>query len=292
MTPCTLELGGKCPLYIDGTVDMHKTAKRALWGRMLNSGQTCVAPDYILCTKEVQEKFLKEAEKVLKMFWGDDPSQSSSLSKIVTENHFKRLLDFMQTEHIALGGQINPQELVIGPTILTDVSPHSPVMEEEIFGPILPIVNVKNAQEAVDFINSREKPLALYVFSRNKRVQNLFLYKTSSGGVSINDTISHIGTENLPFGGVGMSGLGNYHGKFGFDTFTHKKGVLVKDFSGLSELTLNVRYPPYSDKKTNFINMILKKRQGPNLKYLDRLIIFCLGLGLAFLLQYYYKIIV
>lgn len=271
---------------------MHKTAKRALWGRMLNSGQTCVAPDYILCTKEVQEKFLKEAEKVLKLFWGDDPSQSSSLSKIVTENHFKRLLDFMQTEHIALGGQINPQELVIGPTILTDVSPHSPVMEEEIFGPILPIVNVKNAQEAVDFINSREKPLALYVFSRNKRVQNLFLYKTSSGGVSINDTISHIGTENLPFGGVGMSGLGNYHGKFGFDTFTHKKGVLVKDFSGLSELTLNVRYPPYSDKKTNFINMILKKRQGPNLKYLDRLIIFFLGLGLAFLLQYYYKIII
>ncbi|XP_066252232.1 aldehyde dehydrogenase, dimeric NADP-preferring-like [Euwallacea similis] len=291
LIPCTLELGGKCPLYIDNTADMYKSAKRALWGRMLNSGQTCVAPDYILCTKEVEERFLKEAEKVLKEFWGEDPSKSPSLSKIMTENHYRRLLEFMRMEHIALGGQVNAQEYVIGPTILTDVSPLSPVMEEEIFGPLLPILNVKNAQEAVDFINSREKPLALYVFSKNIRVQQLFLYKTSSGGVSINDTISHIGTEKLPFGGVGMSGLGNYHGKYGFDTFTHKKGVLVKDLSYISELTLKLRYPPYSDKKTTLISTILKKRRRVNLKYLDRLILFCLGIGLAFLLQYYYRII-
>ncbi|XP_066153074.1 aldehyde dehydrogenase, dimeric NADP-preferring-like isoform X2 [Euwallacea fornicatus] len=291
LTPCTLELGGKCPLYIDSTADMYKSAKRALWGRMLNSGQTCVAPDYILCTKEVEERFIKEAEKVLKEFWGEDPSKSPSLSKIVTESHYRRLVEFMRMEHIALGGQVNAQECVIGPTILTDVSPLSPVMEEEIFGPLLPILNVKNPQEAVDFINSREKPLALYVFSRNIRVQQLFLYKTSSGGVSINDTISHIGTEELPFGGVGMSGMGSYHGKYGFETFTHKKSVLVKDLSWISELTLRLRYPPYSDKKTALINTILKKRRGMNLEYFDRLILFCLGVGLAFLLQYYYRII-
>ncbi|ENN71300.1 hypothetical protein YQE_12225, partial [Dendroctonus ponderosae] len=290
ITPCTLELGGKCPLYIDNTVDMYKTAKRALWGRMLNSGQTCVAPDYILCTKEVEEKFIKESEKVLKQFWGDDPSKSSSLSRIVSESHYRRLIEFLKNEHVALGGHTNDQELIMGPTILTDVDPQSPVMEEEIFGPIFPIINIHTAQEAIDFINSREKPLALYVFTKNKRVQNMFLTKTSSGGVSINDTISHISTENLPFGGVGLSGMGNYHGKFGFDTFTHKKGVLLKDLGGISEMALNLRYPPYSNKKTNLINIVLRKRRGIYLGFLDRVFIFLLGVLLAFLLQFYVNI--
>lgn len=309
ITPCTLgkietlcnhildeylvlftELGGKCPLYIDNTVDMYKTAKRALWGRMLNSGQTCVAPDYILCTKEVEEKFIKESEKVLKQFWGEDPSKSSSLSRIVSENHYRRLIEFLKNEHVALGGHTNDQDLIMGPTILTDVDPQSPVMDEEIFGPIFPIINIHTAQEAVDFINSREKPLALYIFTKNKRVQNMFLTKTSSGGVSINDTISHISTENLPFGGVGLSGMGNYHGKFGFDTFTHKKGVLLKDMGGISEMALNLRYPPYSNKKTNLINIVLRKRRGIYLGFLDRVFIFLLGVVLAFLLQFYINI--
>ncbi|CAG9767456.1 unnamed protein product [Ceutorhynchus assimilis] len=292
LTPCTLELGGKCPLYIDDTVNMQKTAKRVLWGRMLNSGQTCVAPDYLLCTKQVQELFLKEAEKIINKFWGDDPTKSPYLSKIVTENHFKRLVEFIKGEQISLGGQVNSKELIIGPTILTNVNPHSPIMEEEIFGPILPILNVKDAQEAIDFINSREKPLASYVFSNNKKTQNLFLKQTSSGGVSINDTISHIMTENLPFGGVGQSGLGNYHGKYGFDTFTHKKGVLVKDFSAISEMALSLRYPPYSDQKTQIINTILKKRKSLlKFEWLISISIFLLGMGLALVLQYYFNFI-
>ncbi|XP_050299192.1 aldehyde dehydrogenase, dimeric NADP-preferring-like [Anthonomus grandis grandis] len=291
LTPCTLELGGKCPLYLDDTVDMQKAAKRILWGRMLNSGQTCVAPDYVLCSKEVQEKFLIEAEKIIKKFWGEEASKSESLSKIITERQFVRLQEFINSEKVALGGLVDEKQRIIGPTILTDVNPHSAVMEEEIFGPILPILNVNSSQEAIDFINSREKPLALYVFSKSKKIQELFLSKTSSGGVTINDTISHIGTENLPFGGVGLSGLGNYHGKYGFQTFSHKKGVLVKDFSAISELSLNIRYPPYSDKKTNLINMVLKKRRGVPMKFFDRILIFCLGVVLAFVFQYFFVLI-
>ncbi|KAF7275509.1 hypothetical protein GWI33_011648 [Rhynchophorus ferrugineus] len=270
---------------------MHKATKRILWGRMLNSGQTCLAPDYLLCTREVQEKFLKEAKQIIEQFWGENPSKSESLSKIVSQKHFKRLHDFLKLEKVALGGQVNYQDCVIGPTILTDVSPHSLVMEEEIFGPILPIINIKDPEEAIDFINSREKPLAIYLFSDNKNTQNMFLTKTSSGGLTINDTISHIGVENLPFGGVGDSGIGSYHGKYGFDTFTHKKAVLIKNFSGVTEMTLKLRYPPYSEKKTTLLTTVIKKRRGISMKYVPNFLIFVLGMGLSLLLEYFFDII-
>ncbi|XP_060523095.1 aldehyde dehydrogenase, dimeric NADP-preferring-like [Cylas formicarius] len=286
LTPTTLELGGKCPLYLDDTLNVETAARRIVWGRFLNSGQTCVAPDYIVCSKTVQDKFVEEAKKVLEKFYGSDPMESECLSKIVSEKHYKRLVGFLRSENIAVGGHCNPQKLLIAPTILINVGPHDQVMEEEIFGPILPILNVLNVREAIDFINSREKPLALYVFSNDKSVQDMFLTETSSGGVAINDTISHISTEGLPFGGVGASGMGSYHGKKGFETFTHQKGVLVKDVGRLTEVAISLRYPPYSDAKTKMINSILKRRRCIPFDVLGKLFLFLLGIAFAFGVQY------
>lgn len=268
---------------------MKTAAKRILWGKLLNSGQTCVAPDYLLCTREVQEKFLLHAKQTIADFYGPDPLKSPQLGKIVTERHFRRLVAFINQENVAIGGKYDVSTNLISPTVLIDVSPDDPVMREEIFGPILPIINVRSAEEAVQFVNSREKPLALYVFSKNKNVQKMFLNNTSSGGVSINDTVTHLITENLPFGGVGESGMGSYHGKDGFDTFSHEKGVLVKDISKITELTLAVRYPPYSDTKMKVLNCLLKKRNGISLKILKNVLIFSVGFASAYGVHYIYK---
>ncbi|XP_018564881.1 aldehyde dehydrogenase, dimeric NADP-preferring-like [Anoplophora glabripennis] len=286
LTPTTLELGGKSPSYIDESADIKKTAKRILWGKLINSGQTCVAPDYILCTKTVQEKFLQHAKLIITEFYGPDPTKSPDLCKIITERHFKRLVDFINPENVAIGGKFDISERVISPTVLINVSPEDPVMKEEIFGPILPIINVRNAEEAINFINEREKPLALYVFAKNKSVQKLFLNHTSSGGATVNDTVTHLITENLPFGGVGESGMGSYHGKEGFDTFSHQKSVLVKDFANLTELSLAMRYPPYSNTKIKLLNFVLKKRSGISFRILKNCFIFSLGVACAYGVQY------
>nr|CAH7736410.1 unnamed protein product [Callosobruchus chinensis] len=292
LTPTTLELGGKSPVYIHESADMEKTAKRVIWGRNLNSGQTCISPDYILCSKEVQERFLQQAKKVMLEFYGSEPKKSPYISRIVTERHFKRLLEFIKPDKVAIGGKFDAAERVISPTILINVSPNDPVMCEEIFGPILPIINIKSPEEAVDFINARDKPLALYVFTKEKTIREMFLKNTSSGGITINDTITHIITENLPFGGVGSSGMGAYHGKRGFDTFTHKKAVLIKDFAPYTELALSLRYPPYSDTKTDLMNFLLKKRKGIPMKHFKILFIFILGVLSAVAFQYIQKTIV
>ncbi|KAJ8937916.1 hypothetical protein NQ314_011658 [Rhamnusium bicolor] len=166
LTPTTLELGGKSPVYLDESADINVSTRRIIWGKLLNAGQTCVAPDYLLCTKNVQEMFLQEAKKVITEFYGSDPKASPDSCKIITERHFKRLIEFIKPENIALGGESNVLERILNPTILINVSPDDPVMREEIFGPILPIVNVKDVEEAVQFINSRDKPLALYIFAK------------------------------------------------------------------------------------------------------------------------------
>lgn len=290
LTPVTLELGGKSPVYLDNTGNMEQAARRILWGRFLNSGQTCVSPDYILCTAEVQNEFIEASKKVLESFYGPNPLLAPDLSKIVTERHFNRLLNLIQPEKVAIGGVYDKANRLIAPTILRDVSPNDPVMQEEIFGPILPILVVKNVDEAIDYINVRDKPLALYIFSKNKDVQNKILKFTSAGGVAINDTVSHLITENIPFGGVGASGMGAYHGKEGFDTFSHKKGVLIKDVSSLTDLGLEMRYPPYSEKKTSMINFLLKKRKGINIDRLQNFIIFIFGMLFAYLIMYLKKI--
>ncbi|XP_056632697.1 aldehyde dehydrogenase, dimeric NADP-preferring-like [Diorhabda sublineata] len=286
LTPVTLELGGKSPVYLDDNVDMERAARRIIWGKIVNSGQTCIAPDYLLCTKATEKKFLREAQKILTEFYGSDPKRSTYISKIVTDMHFKRLLDFIKTENVAIGGKFIEDERLLAPTILINVNPDDSVMREEIFGPILPIINIKDVEEAIEFINAREKPLSLYVFTKDKNIRKTILERTSSGGVTINDTITHVITENLPFGGVGGSGMGSYHGQEGFDTFSHKKSVLIKDFSGFSELGLSMRYPPYNDAKVTLLNCILKKRKSIPNYVLKNAGLFSAGFIFSYFFQY------
>ncbi|XP_046465207.1 aldehyde dehydrogenase, dimeric NADP-preferring isoform X1 [Neodiprion pinetum] len=279
LTPVTLELGGKSPVYIDSTADIGITTRRLLWGKCINSGQTCVAPDYVLCTHEVQEALINEAKKVLKEWYGDNPKDSPDLTRMISDRHFQRLAGFLSGNgKVAVGGEIDSAEKFIAPTILVDVKPTDPIMNDEIFGPILPIVSIANAYEAIKFINSREKALALYIFSKNEADVSLILENTSSGGVCVNETVLHLAVDTLPFGGVGASGMGSYHGKYSFDTFVHKKGALIKSFNGLGEAIASCRYPPYTDGKLKLLGMLTAKRNIPGFKYLPHAVMFGLGI--------------
>ncbi|CAH0401347.1 unnamed protein product [Chilo suppressalis] len=292
LTPVTLELGGKSPVYIDNSADIETTTKRILWGKFINVGQTCIAPDYILCSQEVQEKFLQIAKKVLKEWYGEDPQKSPDLCRIINSRHFSRLQGLLDAskDKIAIGGKSDPKDRFIEPTILANVLPTDKIMEDEIFGPILPIVPIANAYEAIKFINEREKPLVLYAFSKNKEVINSIVENTTSGGMCINDTVMQMGVETLPFGGVGNSGLGAYHGKATFDTFTHKKSCLIKNFSPIGEKLASGRYPPYSEGKLTYITTLMKPMHGPSLKFLPYLITFALGAGLSYGLMAWQKV--
>ncbi|XP_076659455.1 aldehyde dehydrogenase type III isoform X3 [Halictus rubicundus] len=283
LTPVTLELGGKSPVYVDNTVDINIAVKRILWGKCINVGQTCIAPDYVLCTPEVQNKFLNEAHKVLKEWYGDNPKESPDLARIINDNHYQRLVKYLDGGKIAIGGQCDPAEKYIAPTILIDVKPTDPIMQDEIFGPILPFINVNNAYEAIQFINNREKPLSLYIFSSDEQTISLLLDNTSSGSTCINDTMMHAAVDTLPFGGVGNSGMGCYHGKYTYDTFVHKKGCLIKDFNKLAETLASCRYPPYTDKKLSFLGSLVAKRPSiPGVKYIPYLLAFGLGALVTF----------
>ncbi|KAG5668145.1 hypothetical protein PVAND_016097 [Polypedilum vanderplanki] len=279
LTPVTLELGGKSPCYIDNTVDISKATRRVLWGKFINAGQTCIAPDYILCTKEIQDKFVKEAKVVLKEWYGDDIKKSPDFCRIVNQVNFQRLTKLLSSGTIAVGGKTDADERFIEPTIIVDAKSTDAVMQEEIFGPILPIVNINNAFEAIKFITARDKPLALYIFSNNTNDRQTIIENTSSGGVCVNDTIMHLAVDTMPFGGVGPSGMGGYHGKYSFDTFSHKKSCLVKKIDTISEKLSNARYPPYSDKKINYLTFLTKKRKGFSIPYLPQLVL--LGVGVA-----------
>ncbi|XP_037827808.1 aldehyde dehydrogenase, dimeric NADP-preferring isoform X5 [Lucilia sericata] len=287
LTPCTLELGGKSPCYIDKSVELTTAVKRILWGKLINCGQTCIAPDYVLCSKEIQEQFIKEAKIILKEWYGDNIKDSPDLSRIINKTNFDRLVGLMKHGKIAIGGNHNAAERFIEPTVIVDVKPEDPVMQSEIFGPILPIINVESAYEAIKFINSREKPLALYVLSNSQKTIELFKAQTSSGGFCSNETLNHFQVDVLPFGGVGSSGMGCYHGKYGFDTFTHKKSCLGKDLKPLGEKLASGRYPPYSERKANILNFLLRKRRPlPNM-YLTHIFAFGLGIGLTFLANHF-----
>ena len=244
LTPVTLELGGKSPCIVDYDVDLNYAAKRITWGKYLNAGQTCIAPDYLLVHSRIKSELLIEIKKCVKEFYGDDPSKSPDYSRIISRRHLERLEPLLKDGEIAIGGQTKPEEKYIAPTVIDRVSWESPVMQEEIFGPILPVLEYTDLTEAIAQINARPKPLALYVFSKDKQKQEQVLQETSSGGVCINDTVMQVGVSTLPFGGVGDSGIGSYHGKASFDTFSHYKSVLKKGF----RLDPNWRYPPYKDK--------------------------------------------
>jgi aldehyde dehydrogenase (NAD+) len=252
LTPVCLELGGKSPCIVEETADLRLAAKRIVWGKFLNAGQTCVAPDYLLVQDTIQDELLGYIKRYIRQFYGEHPCMNPNYPRIVNEKHFNRLLSLMDCGEIIHGGGSHEESLRIEPTVLTQVSWDSPVMAEEIFGPIFPVITYHDLREAVTEINKRPKPLALYLFTNNKKQEQYVLKMVSHGGGCINDTIVHLATSHMPFGGVGESGMGSYHGKASYATFSHKKGVLKK--SNLLDIPL--RYPPYR-KKLSLLRKIM-----------------------------------
>ncbi|KAI1231773.1 hypothetical protein IHE44_0007408 [Lamprotornis superbus] len=258
LTPVTLELGGKSPCYIDKDCDLAVACRRITWGKYMNCGQTCIAPDYILCDPSIQSKVVENIKATLKEFYGEDVKSSPDYGRIINQRHFKRVKSLLEGQKIAHGGETDEASCFIAPTILTDVSPESKVMEEEIFGPVLPIVTVRSVEEAIEFINLREKPLALYVFSNKKQLIRRVIAETSSGGMTANDVIMHSVVPDLPFGGVGHSGMGAYHGRFSFETFSHRRACLIKDLRW--EVLSKLRYPPGSMEMVHLAKCLLLKQ--------------------------------
>jgi aldehyde dehydrogenase (NAD+) len=246
LTPVTLELGGKSPCIVDEDASLDYAVKRIAWGKFFNAGQTCIAPDYCLVHSAIKEVFLEKMKNTIQDFYGDDPMQSVDYARIVNERHFQRLTRLLSDGNIIAGGKTDSTNLYIAPTLIDRVSLQDSIMQEEIFGPLLPIMTFEKLDQAIDMVNRLPRPLALYYFSNNARNQQKILTKTSFGGGCINDTISHIGSLTLPFGGIGDSGMGAYHGRMSFDTFSHSKGILTR--SNLIDMPL--RYPPYGNKVT------------------------------------------
>ena len=253
LTPVTLELGGKSPCIIDKDCKLELAARRIVWGKLLNSGQTCVAPDYLYVHKDIEEEFIKKLEEEIKNQFGNNPLESEDYSKMVNEREFNRVFSYIDKEKLVFGGNYNRKTFQIEPTILKNVTWDDPVMEREIFGPIFPILTFENLDEVLRVVNSKDKPLALYYFSEDKNKVEKVLNSTSSGGVTINDTLVHVSSSYLPFGGVGNSGMGEYHGKYSFDLFSNKKGVMNRK----TFLDLKIRYAPFQNKLT-IVKKIMK----------------------------------
>ena len=244
LTPVALELGGKSPCIVDEGANLEVAARRIVWGKFLNAGQTCVAPDYILALPSVERDLIKNMRAAITDFYGEDPQQSPDYCRIVNDRNFQRLTKFLGDGELVCGKQTDAADRYIAPTILRKVSPDAPIMQEEIFGPILPVLTIPDIGAAIEFVNERPKPLSLYVFSENRAHQERILEETSSGGAALNDVIIHMPVPELPFGGVARSGMGHYHGRFSFDAFTHAKGVLDK----ITHPDVPDRYPPYAKK--------------------------------------------
>lgn len=243
LTPVTLELGGKSPVIVDETANLELAARRMVWGKFLNAGQTCIAPDYLFVHEHVKQTLLDKMHHYIEAFYGKNPLENDDYTKIVSKRHFERLVNFLSDGTIVTGGKYEAETLKIEPTILDHVSWDTPIMQEEIFGPILPVFTFTNIQECINKIQSHPKPLALYAFTENDAVKKKIIDETSFGGGAVNDTILHIATPHLPFGGVGSSGMGSYHGKKSFETFTHYKSVLDQT----TKFDLPIRYPNFKD---------------------------------------------
>ncbi|MBP7020696.1 MAG: aldehyde dehydrogenase [Planctomycetes bacterium] len=253
LTPITLELGGKSPCIIDETAHVSVAAKRIIWGKFMNVGQTCVAPDFILVQESIKDKFIEYLIHYIQKFYGDNPKQSPDYSHIVNIKHFQRLEKLMEQGRILYGGDKDKNNLYIAPTLLDQVCWNDPIMQEEIFGPLLPILTYKNWDEIIPPLQQQEKPLALYLFTTNKVHQQEIIQNIRFGGGCINDTLLHVTNPLLPFGGVGNSGMGSCYGKFSFDTFSHKKAILQQS----SWFDVFLRYPPYKNK-IKFLRKILR----------------------------------
>ena len=244
LTPTTLELGGKSPCIIDETATIKLAARRIVWGKFLNAGQTCIAPDYVIIHDSIKQQFLDALQSEIDLAYTKNPEQSKDFARIINERNFNRLAMMLQNETIAIGGETNEDELYIAPTIIDEPDLQSEVMKDEIFGPILPVLCYNNEEDINTIISKYSKPLALYVFSTNSSFSKKMIASYSFGGGAINDTVMHIANNRLPFGGVGDSGIGAYHGKRTFDTFSHKKSILKKG----NWLDIPVRYAPYKGK--------------------------------------------
>lgn len=253
-TPVTLEMGGKSPCIVDETANLKVAARRIAFGKYLNCGQTCVAPDYLLIQESVRDKFLPLLEAAIRDMYGTDPLENPDYGRIVNEKHFARLCGILDGESVLFGGQRCQETLQIAPTVVGPVTPDGPAMGQELFGPILPVMTYQTLDEAISFVNSRPRPLALYIFSQNRGSIRQVQPQCSYGGGCVNDTIIHLATSEMGFGGVGMSGMGSYHGKFGFDTFTHEKSTVDK----ASWLDLPFRYQKYTPLKEKLIRMFLR----------------------------------
>jgi aldehyde dehydrogenase (NAD+) len=254
LTPVSLELGGKSPCIVDETADLDMAAKRIAWGKCVNAGQTCVAPDYLLVQQSVKDELIKRIAEYFAVFWGDSPQTNPQYPKIINQKHFDRLCNLIVSGgNVVCGGVRNPETLQIAPTIIDGVDWDMPVMGEEIFGSVLPVLTFNTLEEAAARIAARPKPLALYLFTTSKKNEDCILRSVPFGGGCVNETLMHLITPHMPFGGVGESGMGGYHGKYSFDAFSHKKSVLNR--LGFES---SARYAPYSDGKLKIIKTVIK----------------------------------
>lgn len=254
LTPVTLELGGKSPCIVDSSAKIKLAARRIVFGKYLNCGQTCVAPDYVLCDKTIRDELVLAIQAEIRRQFGAAPLENPNYGKIVNRKHFERLLGLIDERKMVCGGQNNPDTLRIAPTVLTDVTWEDAIMGEEIFGPILPVLTFDTLEEAIQMVEARPHPLALYFFSENKTAQSQVLNCCRFGGGCINDTIIHLATSAMPFGGVGESGMGGYHGKAGFETFSHYRSIVDKK----TWMDLPIRYQNYTALKEKMLHMFLK----------------------------------
>lgn len=254
LTPVTLELGGKSPCIVEHTADLKLTARRLVFGKYLNCGQTCVAPDYVLVEQEAEEELLHHIKREIVRQFGKKPLLNPSYGKMINQKHFDRVIGLINQKKVVHGGEWDAQTLQIAPTVLRGVTAEDALMQEEIFGPLLPIITVSSMKEAYTFVKHRPKPLALYLFTSDARIEERFLGQLSFGGGCVNDTIIHLATSEMGFGGVGSSGMGSYHGRKSFETFSHEKSI-VKKFTWLD---LPMRYQPYYKIKETLVRMFVK----------------------------------
>ncbi len=256
LTPVTLELGGKSPTIVAGDADLKVAARRIAWGKFLNAGQTCIAPDYVLVESSARDQFVNELTDAITQFYGNDPKSTPDFGRIVNDRHHARLTGLLAGAGgtVACGGTTDADSRYVAPTVIVDPDPASRLMSEEIFGPILPIIEVASLDAAIAFVNERPKPLALYVFSKSAAAADKVLEHTSSGGACINHTVMHVLPDDLPFGGVGASGMGAYHGKAGFDAFSHHRTVVVKP----TKPDPSILFPPYTSFKERLVKRVFR----------------------------------
>jgi aldehyde dehydrogenase (NAD+) len=256
LTPVTLELGGKSPTIVDRSANLDVAARRIAWGKYINAGQTCVAPDYVLVDRRVEGPLCARLRDTVRRFYGPEPRESGDYGRIVNDRHFQRIVRLLDDEgagEVVYGGERDAEQRHLAPTGLRGTDPAAPIMQEEIFGPVLPIIAVDDVDAAIDFVSGRDKPLALYVFAESSAVVDRVVHHTAAGGVCVNHTVFHLAVPGLPFGGVGESGMGAYHGRATFETFTHAKSVLTKP----TALDPSIAYPPYRGLKAKLLKRLL-----------------------------------